>query len=153
NRDAFRSFGEAGRVHQVPGAMVSGPTGRASVIEFEEGHAHVSVTFALGAAHWFVAPPLDVLRGELVPLEAVCGDPGSAAFLREQLLEAPAPEDGLLMMENFLLRHVTAGVRPDPGVVAAAGALSQGARVGEVSDRLGLLPRTLRRRFTAQVGL
>ena len=42
NRDAFRSFG-GGRVRQVPGAMVSGPAGRASVIEFEEGHAHVSV--------------------------------------------------------------------------------------------------------------
>jgi hypothetical protein len=49
NRDAFRSFRGAGRVHQVPGAMVAGPTGRATVIEFEEGHAHVSVAFALGA--------------------------------------------------------------------------------------------------------
>jgi AraC-like DNA-binding protein len=44
---------------------------------------------------------------------------------------------------------------PETGlwVVAAAGALSRGVRVSEVSDRLGLLPRTLRRRFTAQVGL
>ena len=46
-------------MHQVPGAMVSGPTGRASVIEFEEGHAHVSVTFALGAAPCFLAPSAD----------------------------------------------------------------------------------------------
>ena len=43
NRDAFRSFGSAGQVRQVPGAMVSGPTGRASVIEFEEGHARFDV--------------------------------------------------------------------------------------------------------------
>jgi hypothetical protein len=28
NRDAFRSFGWAGRVRQVPGAMVSGPAAR-----------------------------------------------------------------------------------------------------------------------------
>jgi hypothetical protein len=53
--------------------MVSGPTGRASVIEFEEGHAHVSVTFALGAAPCFLAPPLALLRDDLVPLAAVSG--------------------------------------------------------------------------------
>ena len=82
NRDAFRSFGWAGQVRQVPGAMVSGPTGRASVIEFEDGHAHVSVTFALGAAPCFLALPLALLRDDLVPLEEVCG--GSDACLRER---------------------------------------------------------------------
>jgi AraC-like DNA-binding protein len=153
NRDAFRSFDDAGRVHQVPGAMVSGPASRASVIEFEEGHAHVSVTFALGAAHRFLAPSLDVLRDELVPLEDVCGGPGSGAWLRERLLEAPTPGDALSVMESFLLRQLTGVPRRDRAVVAAAGALSRGMRVDEVSHRLGLLPRTLRRRFTAQVGL
>ena len=151
NRDAFRSFGEAGRVHQVPGAMVAGPTGRASVIEFEEGHAHVSVAFALGAAPCFLTPSLGVLRDELVPLDAVCG--GAGAFLREQLLEAPGPEDALTLMEDFLIGQMADDARPDPAVVAAAGALARGSRVAEVADRLGLLPRTLRRRFTAQIGL
>ena len=37
--------------------------------------------------------------------------------------------------------------------MAATGALARGARVAEVADRLGLLPRTLRRRFAAGVGL
>jgi AraC-like DNA-binding protein len=119
------------------------------VIEFEEGHAHVSVAFALGAARCFLAPPLAVLRDELVPLEAVCG--GSAPFLRERLLEAPTPEDALVVMEDFLLEQMVSG--PDPAMVAAAGALARGSRVAEVSERLGLLPRTLRRRFTAHVGL
>jgi AraC-like DNA-binding protein len=151
NRDAFRSFGEAGRVHQVPGAMISGPTGRASVIEFEEGHAHVSVAFALGAAPCFLAPPLAVLRDELVPLEVVCG--GAGAFLRERLVQAPGPEDALTLMEDFPIGQMADDARPDPAVVAAAGALARGSRVAEVADRLGLLPRTLRRRFTAQVGL
>ena len=151
NRDAFRSFGEAGRVHQVPGAMVSGPAGRASVIEFEEGHAHVSVAFALGAAPCFLAPSLGVLRDELVPLEEVCG--GAGAFLRERLLEAASPGDALAVMEDFLIGQMADDAGPDPAVVAAAGALARGSRVAEVADRLGLLPRTLRRRFTAQVGL
>jgi len=153
NRDAFRSFRGAGRVHQVPGAMVSGPAGRASVIEFEEGHAHVSVTFALGAAPCFLAPPLALLRDDLVPLEAVCGGAGSGALLRERLLEVASPGDALAVMENFLIGQMVDGACPDPAVVAAAGALARGTRVDEVSDRLGLLPRTLRRRFAAQVGL
>jgi methylphosphotriester-DNA--protein-cysteine methyltransferase len=38
-------------------------------------------------------------------------------------------------------------------VIAAACALSRGVPVGEVASDLGMLPRTLRRRFTAQVGL
>jgi AraC-like DNA-binding protein len=150
NRDAFRSF-SGGRVRQVPGAMVSGPAGRASVIEFEEGHAHVSVTFALGAAPCFLAPSLAVLRDDLVPLGDVCG--GAGAFLRERLLEAPNPEDALVVMEDFLIGQMVDGPGPDPAVVAAAGALARGMRVDEVSDRIGLLPRTLRRRFAAQVGL
>jgi transcriptional regulator GlxA family with amidase domain len=45
------------------------------------------------------------------------------------------------------------GLAPDPAVISAAGALSGGVPVTEVSRDLGLLPRTLRRRFTAQVGL
>src|ERR1051326_3472799 len=87
NRDAFRSFGWSGGVRQVPGTMFSGPAGRATVMEFEEGHGHVAGSFALGAASCFL------------------------------------------------------------------GALAGGITVGEVADLVGLLPRTLRRRFAAQVGL
>ena len=56
-------------------------------------------------------------------------------------------------MENALLRQMTGPVIGDPAVVVAARALSRGVRVGEVSSALGMLPRTLRRRFVAQVGL
>jgi len=55
----------------------------------------VSVTFALGAAPWLLAPPLALgLRDDLVPLAAVCG--GAGAWLREQLLEAASPGDALV---------------------------------------------------------
>ena len=56
-------------------------------------------------------------------------------------------------MEDVLLRQMTGILRPDPAVIAAAGALSRGVPVGEVARDLGLLPRTLRRRFAGQVGL
>jgi AraC-like DNA-binding protein len=42
---------------------------------------------------------------------------------------------------------------PDPLVTGAGGLLSAGVPVGKVAADLGVLPRTLRRRFTAQVGL
>jgi AraC-like DNA-binding protein len=151
NRDAFRSFDDAGRVTRVPGAMVAGPTSRASVIEFEQGHAHVSVMFALGAASRFIGPSLAAARDELVPLELLWR--GHGAYLREQLLAARTPQDALGVMESALLRQLSGPLAPDPAVIAAARALSRGIAVGQVSRDLGMLPRTLRRRFTAQVGL
>ncbi|MGH3257252.1 MAG: helix-turn-helix domain-containing protein [Streptosporangiaceae bacterium] len=73
--------------------------------------------------------------------------------LRERLLEAATPGDALGVMEDVLLGQLTGRAVPDPAVTAAACALSRGVPVSEVADDLGLLPRTLRRRFTAQVGL
>ena len=151
NRDEFRSFRDAGRVNRVPGAMISGPASRASVIEFEAGHAHVSVTFALAAARCFVGLPVDLMRDDMVPLDELWGRSGGC--LRERLLEALTPEDALAVTEDVLLRQMTGVLGPDPAVIAAAGALSRGVPVGEVARDLGLLPRTLRRRFTGQVGL
>jgi transcriptional regulator GlxA family with amidase domain len=56
-------------------------------------------------------------------------------------------------MEAFLIGQMVDDACPDPAVIAAARALARGSGVGEVAERLGLLPRTLRRRFAAQVGL
>lgn len=151
NRDEFRSFASIDQVREVPGAMLAGPTSHACTIEFEQGHAHVSVAFALGAADRFAGPSLAEARDELVPLETLWGRSG--ACLRERLLEARTPADTLEVMETVLLRQLTGPLTLDPAVVAASGALSRGAGVGEVSRDLGLLPRTLRLRFTAQVGL
>jgi AraC-like DNA-binding protein len=151
NRDEFRWFTDSGQVRRVPGAMVSGAASRARVIEFEQGHAHVSVSFALGAAGCFLGFPLAEARDELVPLTTIWASSG--ACLRERLLEARAPGEALAVMERFLISHLTGFEGPDPAVIAAAGALSRGMPVGAVCEELGLLPRTLRRRFTAQVGL
>jgi AraC-like DNA-binding protein len=154
NRDEFRSFDEFGRVTRVPGAMLAGPTSRAAVIEFEQGRAHISVTFVLGAASCFFAPPLNVTRDLQVPLGDVWGRPGTV--LRERVLGAATPQDALDVVEGVLLGALC-GLRDsfvrDPLVVAACGALSAGVPVGKVAAELGVLPRTLRRRFTAQVGL
>jgi AraC-like DNA-binding protein len=153
NRDEFRSFtgSFADGVRSVPGAMLAGPASRASVIEFEQGHAHISVAFALGGASAFFTPPLAMACDEMVPLALLWGPDG--ANLRERLLTAGSPDDMLGVMEDALLKRLAGPLIPDPAMVAATRALSGAASVAEVADGLGLLPRTLRRRFTAQVGL
>jgi AraC-like DNA-binding protein len=151
NRDEFRSFRDDGRVRRVPGAMLAGPTSRAAAFEFEQGHAHVAVSFALGGAGRFFALPMAPVADELVPLDIVWGRAG--ATLRERLLEACSPQAALAVMEHVLRQHLTGSLAPDPAVTAAAGALAQGTRVTQTAEDLGLLPRTLRRRFTAEVGL
>jgi AraC-like DNA-binding protein len=151
NTDEFRSFGDTGRVMRVSGAMLAGPTSRAAVIEFEQGRSHLSVTFALGGAACFFASSLESARDQQVPLADVWGRPG--ASLRERLLEAATPREMLDVMEGVLLAQLAGPFTPDPLVTAAGTALSAGVPVGKVAADLGVLPRTLRRRFTAQVGL
>lgn len=152
NRDEFRSFrgAEHGHIDRVPGAMLAGPRGRALVTEFEAGRAHIWVSFALGAAAGFFAPLADS-ADELVPLGDLWGRSG--ATLRDRLLAAGTPQRALQVMEQALLEQLTGPVSRDPAVTAAAQALCSGVPVGQVADDLGLLPRTLRRRFTARVGL
>jgi AraC-like DNA-binding protein len=153
NRDEFRSFRGPEHCHtdRVPGAMLAGPRGRALVTEFEAGRAHISVSFALGAAAGFFGPPLADSADELVPLGDLWGRTGGV--LRDRLLAAATPQDALQVMEQTLLAQLAGPVSRDPAVTAAARALARGVPVGQVADDLGLLPRTLRRRFTARVGL
>ena len=153
NRDEFRSLRgpEPGRFDCVPGAMLAGPRSRALVTEFEAGRAHIWVSFALGAAPAFFAAPLAGSADELVPLADLWGRPGGV--LRDRLLAAATPQHALQVMEQVLLAQLAGPVIADPAVSAAARALRRGVPVGRVADDLGLLPRTLRRRFTARVGL
>ncbi len=153
NRDEFRSFTgpEHRRIDRVPGAMLAGPRGRALVTEFEAGRAHISVSFALGAAPAFFPVPLAAAADELVPLGELWGRGGGS--LRDRLLAAASPQHKLLVMEQALLARLTGPASRDPAVTAAARALASGVPVAQVAENLGLLPRTLRRRFTAQAGL
>jgi AraC-like DNA-binding protein len=153
NRDEFRSFRDSAcqDADRVPGAMLAGPRSRALVTEFEQGRAHVSVSFTLGAARCFFATPLAATQDELVPLAELWGRAG--ACLREQLLAAAGPDDMIRVVEKILWRQLSSEHLVDPGITAAARALSRGVPVGDVSSALGMVPKTFRRRFIAQVGL
>lgn len=149
NTDEFRSL-RHGHPVSVPGSMFAGPRGRASVVEFEQGRAHVWVRFTPGAAGAFGLPP-QPSADEMVPLSAFWSRQGE--LLRERLLSAGSADRMLLKMESVLLGQLREPAAPDPAMLAAARALSGGVPVAQVADDLGLLPRTLRRRFTAQLGL
>ena len=56
-------------------------------------------------------------------------------------------------MEGVLLEHLLRRDPPDRAIPFAASLLERGIPVSEVSSRIGLLPRTLVRRFRAIVGL
>lgn len=76
---------------------------------------------------------------------------GAGATLRERLLEAGSPAERFAILEELLLERLKG--EPDTAVGWAIAALERGMRVSDVATRLGLLPRTLERRFTAKVGL
>lgn len=153
NCDQFRSLGRPGdgRAGQVPGAMLAGPRSHALVTEFEAGRAHIWVSFAPGAAPAFFATPLAAAADDLVPLAELWG--GCGGSLRDRLLNAAAPAQMLQVMEQVLAAQLAGPVPADLAVNAAARALRCGVPVGQVAADLGLLPRTLRRRFTARMGL
>lgn len=119
----------------------------------------VGASFRPGGAVPFFQPPAHVLAEPVIGLDSLWGRDG--ATLRERLLEQPSPEAMLRTLEQVLLSRV---VRPglmrpaggsvaDPSVAFGVEALARGATVGEVSDRLGVVPSTFSRRFRAAVGL
>ncbi len=125
----------------------AGPIGT----DFAEWPVTVGVAFRPGGANPFFARPASAIDEPVVELEALWGRDGDA--LRERLLAAPTPQAMLSTLEAVLVERMVRSPEPDPAVAVAVGVLDRGAPVAEVADRVGITDRTLRRRFTEQVGL
>lgn len=138
-------------VRRSRGAVLEGPGSRARLIDTGVQRCLVSVDFTLGGAAAFFGMPLDEARDELVNLDQLWGRDG--AELRERLLEAASPAAKLRVVESILLRRLRRRGEPDAALRCAAPLLARGVPVSEVASRVGLLPRTLVRRFRASVGL
>jgi AraC-like DNA-binding protein len=153
DEDEFRTYHGPGAriVHRAAGAVLGGPEARATVIDTAEQRRGVSVSFRIGGAAPFFPLPFGQTRSQLVELAELWGRDG--AVLRERLLETAGPRRRLAVLEQVLLDHLTPVPRVDPAITRAAATLERGRLVRDVSDDLGLLPRTLTRRFRDQTGL
>jgi len=86
---------------------------------------------------------------QIVQLDNLWGRDGR--LLRERLLEAPTPGLKFRVFEEVLLQHLT--LKYDAPIQHAIAALKAGIPTSRVASSLGLLPRTLVRRFSTEVGI
>lgn len=130
------------------GAVLAGPHAQSSILDTVQFRHLIAIEFRPGGASHFLAVPAAEACNQVVPLDSILGFGGT---VRERLLEAHSPEEQFAVLEELLLTCLH-GVF-DPAVAWATRSLECGMRVSEVASCLGLLPRTLERRFTAKVGL
>jgi AraC-like DNA-binding protein len=153
HEDEFRIYEGAGfaTVRRSGGAVLEGPSSRARIIDTGLQRNLICVDFALGAGAAFFRVPLSEARDGLVELNHLWGRDG--ATLRERLLDTPGPEAKLRVLESVLLEHLVRPDVADRGLQRAAALLEQGTPVAEVSARIGILSKTLNRRFQSSLGL
>ncbi|MBP6671056.1 MAG: hypothetical protein KA180_16495, partial [Gemmatimonadales bacterium] len=152
--DPFEHRGLDGRTRRQPAAFLVGqitrpmtvrPTGRVDLIALRlEAH---------GAA--VLLPDVSRLTDDWAPLRAL-GHPGVTPLL-QALRRSPDPAARALILEHWYAeRAASARAAADAAVVAAVQGLRAshgGASLDALCARLGTTPRTLQRRFRAQVGI
>jgi len=153
HEDEFRTYSgpDCAAVHRTHGATLFGPRSQSAVIDTKEQRCLVRVDFKLGAVAAFFPLPLSETCNQMVELDQLWGRDG--AVLRERLLEARTVKAKLQVLETVLLEHLASSRQPDPAIQAAARGLERGNSISEVTSRVGLLPKTLVRRFHQHVGL
>jgi len=149
--DEFRTYHatRTGNMHRHAGAVLAGPHARSTVIDTRVQRWLAAVEFWVGGAGRFFSMPMTEVCNEIVPLADVWGCNGRS--LRERLLEAPTPVAKFRVLEEVLLEHLAPEF--DPAIQYAIAALRGGVPVSKVASRLGLLRRTLVRRFSSEVGI
>jgi AraC-like DNA-binding protein len=152
-QDELRTYGHDGgeTVAPIGGAALQGAQMCHSVIDTSQQNAVVLVCFKPGGAYPFFAPPPGATAEQLVEVGQLWGRTGGV--LRERLLATSNPGDMLRLLEATVLESVVRPLEPDPMVRYAVAALDRGDSVGEVTERLGMSPKRVGRRFTEQVGL
>ncbi len=147
--DEFTTYGGRGeRISKHSGAVIAGPHAKSVVIDTRAQRWLAAVQFRHGGASRFFSTAMTEIANHVVQLQHVwhCG-----GIVRERLLDAPTAMAKFRALEEVLLEHLK--LEFDPSVQYATIALRAGASVSQVAWHLGLSPRTLERRFSAQVGV
>lgn len=111
------------------------------------------VRFVAGGAHPFFREPVNQLRGEHIPLDAIWRDADS---VRARMLEAATPEARLRTLEAILRERLVRPLARDPAIDQAVACFTNPVRVwriAEVQDRLGMTAKRFIRSFAEHVGL
>jgi AraC-like DNA-binding protein len=149
--DEFRSYDpvRSGQMVRNTGAVLAGPHAQSTVIDTREQCLLAAVEFRCGGAAQFFSMPMTEVCNQIESLDTLWGRDGM--LLRERLLEAPEPRLKFRVFEELLLQFLKP--KYDPAIQYAIAALKAGMPLSQVASRLGLLPRTLQRRFSSQVGI
>ena len=149
--DEFRTYDRAHpeEVIRHRGAILAGPHSQSTILDAAQMRRLAAIEFRPGGAGHFLGIPANDACNQVLNLDDVWG-PMGAAF-RERLLDACSPQERFAIAEALLLERLE--LEFDPAVAWAIAALDRGMRVSEVASALGLLPRTLERRFMLKVGL
>ncbi len=152
--DRTRTYDEHGGCVEAPGAVVSGLGPRFEIIDTDEQEHVVGVVFRPGGTTGFFRDSAWAMRGRDVSLEALWGVTGTA-LLREALLAAHTPEAALDVLERALLeaRHGRETHAAVTFALARFHRQPEVARVGAVTDALGMSAKRFIERFKAEVGL
>ncbi len=152
--DRTRTYDERGACIIAPGAVVSGLGPRYEIIDTDEQEHVVGVIFKPGGTVGFFRDSAFAMQGPDVPLDALWGVAG-AALLREALLEAASPAAALDVLERSLLR-MWRDRDTHPAVTFALTRFHRRpdvAKVGVVTDAIGMSAKRFIERFKAEVGV
>ncbi len=149
--DEFRTYSGSCAEQKLrqSGAVLAGPRAKSVVLDTQEQRWLAAVEFHSGGANHFFSMPMSAVCNEIVQLEDVWACDGR--LVRERLLDASTPASKFRVFEEVLSEHLAP--RFDPAIQYAMAALRAGMPVSQVVSRLGLLPRTFERRFSARVGI
>jgi AraC-like DNA-binding protein len=150
--DEFRLYDTAGRLAvRTGGSVLLGARAKPAIIDTREQRALIRIDFKLGGAAAFFRAPLVEAQDEFVNLHELWGKEG--AVIRERVLEGRTPQQKLALLEDVLLKRLADSDGGDPAIAEAGRLLERGSSVSAIQSELGLLPKTLVRRFHQYVGL
>lgn len=135
-------------------AVVSGPRTSCFVIDTDQQERVIGMQFRPGGIFPFLGMPASEIANTSVDLEDIWR--AQATILREQLLAAADVPRMFSLLERHLLALLLHPCASHPAVTCAVRQLQSttgGARIGEVSDQLGLSQRRLIEIFRREVGL
>jgi AraC-like DNA-binding protein len=133
-------------------SVVAGPHSRFFVLDTSQPATLIGVHFKPSGAFAFLGPPLDELRNQHVPLEALWGR--RAGELRERLIATEGNEARFLLLERTLASWLRVARRRHPAVAHALARFGTGPRrIADVVDEIGMTSRRFIRLFNDEVGL